>query len=94
MLVTWVRLQRDTYQFAALVSHTDLLPRCQERNSSTSFIPWVSERMEQLPLTFLKRRRVMDSPFFMRQNEMCLIWSDLISNLMVLLLTGPKYFHT
>lgn len=73
MLVTRVRLQRDTYHFAAPVSHIDLLPRCQERNSSTLFLSWVSERVEQLPLTFLKRRGVMGSPFFMKQSETPLI---------------------
>lgn len=57
MLVTWVRLQRDAYQFTALVSHIDLLPCCQGRNSSMSFMSWVSERMEQLPLTFLKKEK-------------------------------------
>lgn len=92
MLVTGVRLQRDTHQFAALVSHMDSLPRCQKRNSSTLFMSWVSERMEQLPLTFSKRRRVTGSPFFMKQNEVCLIWSDLISNLMGLLRTGAQVF--
>lgn len=50
-------------------------------------MPWVSERMEQLPLTFTKRRRVMGSPSFMTQNEMHLIWSDLISNVILFLLT-------
>lgn len=34
----------------------------------------------------------MGSPFFMKQNEVCLIWSDLISNLMGLLLTGAQVF--
>lgn len=73
MLMTWVRLQSDAYLFAAPVSHIDLLPHCQERNSNTLFMSWVSERMEQLPLTFLKRRGVMGSPFFMKQNETPLI---------------------
>lgn len=36
----------------------------------------------------------MGSPFFIKQNELHLIWSDLILNVIVFLLTVAKYFHT